>query len=260
MTDQLQVLIVEDEAILAMDLKSKLQKEGYSVVGIAASGAQAMTLFEQHRVDLLLCDINIKGDWDGIETARRILAQRPVPLIYLTAYADNATLERAGQTAPLAYMVKPVHIVQLRAAIEMAISNFARLVNPVGNGENLTTNTADANRKDPHRETILQGDDAIFVKNNYQFVKIKLSDILYFEAEDAHTMLVTTTKRYALRLPLSAVCERIDEPRLLRIHRSFVVNTDHIDAFADQEVRVQQDTLPIGRSYKEEFMKRFLFR
>jgi DNA-binding LytR/AlgR family response regulator len=258
MTSSLHILIVEDEAILALDLKRKLEKEGYRVVGIAASGTQALALFAEHPVDLLLCDINIKGDRDGIQTAQQILAQRPVPLIYLTAYSDKATLERAGQTMPLAYIVKPVNLVQLRVAIEMAISNFARLVNPLTTSKTTFVDSGETALKEQNREIFRQGDGAIFIKVNYQFVKIKLIDILYLEAEDAHTMLVTVARRYALRLALSVVLERINEPRFLRIHRSFVVNSDHIDAFTDQEVSIQQQQLPLGRSYKEEFMKRVL--
>ncbi|WP_020603461.1 response regulator [Spirosoma spitsbergense] len=257
MNHQLHILIVEDEAILALDLKAKLEKEGYRVVGVAASGKQALALFAEHPVDLLLCDIHIKGDWDGIETAQRILAQRPLPLIYLTAYSDKATLERAGQTTPLAYIVKPVHLAQLRVAIDMAMGNFARQMHPLP--ETAPNNSGEITQKEHTREIFLQGDDALFVKVNYQFVKIKLSDILYLEAEDAHTMLVTIARRYALRLALSMVVEQINEPRFVRIHRSFVVNIEHIDAFTDQEVSIQQQKLPLGRSYKEVFMKRFRF-
>lgn len=257
MTDSLQILIVEDEAILALDLKAKLEKEGYQVVGVAASGQQALALFAQNPVDLLLCDIHIKGDWDGIETAERILAQRPLPLIYLTAYSDKATLERAGKTTPLAYIVKPVHLAQLRVAIDMAMGNFARQMH--ARPETAQNTPGESSPKEHTHEIFRQGSDALFVKVNYQFVKIKLSDILYLEAEDAHTMLVTITRRYALRVALSTVLEQINEPGFMRVHRSFVVNTDQIDAFTDQEVSIQQQKLPLGRSYKEAFMKRFRF-
>src|SRR5437773_1483415 len=98
-----QLLIIEDEAVLALDLRATLQAEGYAVVGIAATGPRALELFTQHpEVAGVLCDIHLQGPWNGIETARRLLALRPVPLIYLTALADQPTLDEALTTGPAA--------------------------------------------------------------------------------------------------------------------------------------------------------------
>ncbi len=102
------ILIVEDEAVLSMDLCDTLEAEGYTVVGTASNGRRALELFQHNPVDLLLCDVHIKGEWDGIETATRLLALRLVPVIYLTALTDKQTLERALHTSPAAYLTKPV--------------------------------------------------------------------------------------------------------------------------------------------------------
>ncbi|GAB2795701.1 hypothetical protein GCM10027275_46140 [Rhabdobacter roseus] len=256
MTDQLHILIVEDEAILALDLKGKLQKEGYLVVGVASSGAKALELFEKHPVDLVLCDISIKGEWDGIETARRMQLVRSVPIIYLTALADQGTLNRALETAPAAYIIKPLNVAQLRIAIELAISNFAKLFTP----PDRPFLAPEEKEKDPGRETILQTDESIFIKHNYQFVKVILAQVLYFEADNNYTMLYTATKKYALRLPLSTVTEKIDYPKFLRIHRSYVINIQHVDSFSEHEVTIGAQQLPLGRTYKDDFLRQFLFR
>jgi CheY-like chemotaxis protein len=116
------VLVATGQAGLAPNLASVLASEGYAVLGPATSGPQALELLRQHRVDLLLCDVHLQGPWDGIETARRLAAERPVALIYLTAAADRATLSRALLTAPAAYLVKPVGVAGLRAAIEVALA------------------------------------------------------------------------------------------------------------------------------------------
>lgn len=273
MTDQLQILIVEDEAILAIDLKKQLQREGYAVVGIASTGRRAIELFAESRsagvpVDLVLCDIHLKGDIDGIETSHRLLTERAVPLIYLTAFSDLKTLDRAKKTAPAAYLVKPVNIAQLRIAIELAISNFARpIIRP------LSAPTADhpvaqpiaATERDLSRDTILQIDNAergpqVFIKSNGKFVRINLAEVLYLEAEDIYTTLVTAHKKYALRLSLAQVLERIEYARFVRMHRSYAVNLDRIEGFTEGEVSVGGRELPIGRSYRETFISRFTFR
>ncbi len=125
MPREINILLVEDEPILAMDLADRLEEEGYRVVGIASNGRKALELYQTNPVDLVLCDIVIKGDWDGIETVHHLLARRSVPIIYLTAMTDREMLERAKHTYPAAYLNKPFQLASLRNAIELAIHNAA---------------------------------------------------------------------------------------------------------------------------------------
>ncbi len=120
MTDA-NILIVEDEGILAMELKDKLEKLGYSVPATASTGAEAVEFATKHRPDLILMDIVLKGDMDGIETANKIRSNLKVPIIYLTAYADDETVKRAKITEPFGYLVKPYNDKELQIAIEMAL-------------------------------------------------------------------------------------------------------------------------------------------
>lgn len=115
------ILIVEDEAITAMDIKTRLSRMGYRVAGIAATGEQAIQLTEETHPDLILMDIKIKGPIDGIQTAELIHAQSNLPIIYLTAYADDATLQRAKLTGPSGYILKPFQERDLAISIEMAL-------------------------------------------------------------------------------------------------------------------------------------------
>src|SRR5476651_2367781 len=94
------VIVVEDERIVALHLKQQLVTLGYEVVGVAASGEQALRLVNDLRPDVVLMDIHIEGAIDGIETTERIPAELMVPVIYLTAYSDEVTLARARGTTP----------------------------------------------------------------------------------------------------------------------------------------------------------------
>ncbi|MBD2721636.1 LytR/AlgR family response regulator transcription factor [Hymenobacter armeniacus] len=249
----LQLLIIEDEAVLALDLRATLQAEGYGVVGIAASGPRALELFAQHPVDGVLCDIHLQGPWDGIETARRLLAVRPVPLIYLTALADQPTLDAALTTAPAAYLPKPVSAASLRAALALALHAIAR---PAAPAPPEPAASADALTRD----TILQLEGHVFIKDNNQFVRIPLADILLLEADNTYTTLVTPTRKYALRLTLGAVLERLHFAQLVRVHRSFAVNIQRVESFSDTEATVAGQAVPLGRQYREAFLKQFQFR
>lgn len=250
--ERIQILIVEDEAILAMELSDSLEAEGYCVVGLANNGRKALDLFQRQRVDLVLCDITIQGNWDGVETVRQLTNERPVPIIYLTALTDRATLERAKLTYPGAYLTKPYQLPALRTAIELAILNFIPRDRPAG------APLPAPNQLD--RETLLQIDDALFVKQNYQFIKITLADLLYIEADNMYTTLVTTGRKYVLRLPLTTLMERINMPALVRIHRSYAVNVHRVDAFSDAEVSVGLQQLPLSRNHKDAFLRQFQFR
>ena len=115
------VLIVEDEAIVAMGIKHKLEKMGHKVVAMVASGKEAIHAANEYTVDIILMDIVIKGDIDGIETANIIHAAEDIPIIYLTAYADKEMLKRAKITQPYGYIIKPFKSSELNANIEMAL-------------------------------------------------------------------------------------------------------------------------------------------
>ncbi len=115
------ILLVEDEAIIALDLRHRLEGLGYEVTGIAATGADALALARSRAPTMILMDINIQGPMDGIETGRRISSFLDVPIVFLTAYADSVTLDRAKQVRPYGYLLKPFEERELASTIEMAV-------------------------------------------------------------------------------------------------------------------------------------------
>ncbi|OGR84226.1 MAG: hypothetical protein A2901_06730 [Elusimicrobia bacterium RIFCSPLOWO2_01_FULL_54_10] len=115
------ILIVEDEQIVAEDLKRIVEKLGYIVVGKAANGKEALALAEQMHPQMVLMDIRLEGPMDGIETAEHIYTHFDIPVSYLTAYADRTTLERAKATMPFGYILKPFDERHLETTIELAL-------------------------------------------------------------------------------------------------------------------------------------------
>ena len=113
------ILIVEDENIVAKDLQKRLMNLGYDVVGIVSTGEEAVKKVVATSPDLVLMDVRLKGEMDGIEAASALHFQHGVAVVYLSAYADNDTLKRASKTEPFGYILKPFEERELHTTIEM---------------------------------------------------------------------------------------------------------------------------------------------
>ncbi len=114
------ILIAENERIIAIDIKNSLHRMGCEVLDIVSSGEEVMRKVKEEKPDLILMDITLDGSLDGIETAEIISSKYDIPVIYLTAYSDRETLQRAKITEPYGYLIKPFDSREIEIAIEMA--------------------------------------------------------------------------------------------------------------------------------------------
>ena len=114
----MRILIVEDEAIVAMGLRANLETLGHTVVAIASTGEAAEETAIRCDLDLILMDIRLGGDQDGIDVAKRIRTRLPTHIVFITAYADDAAVQRASELEPLGYLVKPVDFELLKEIID----------------------------------------------------------------------------------------------------------------------------------------------
>jgi DNA-binding NarL/FixJ family response regulator len=121
------ILIVENERIIANDIKQRLEDMGYDVIGISGTSEDTLKKTRETHPDLILMDIIITGDVDGIETAKQLKELYSIPFIYLTAYYDDQILKRASLTQPAGYVTKQFNNVGLHAAIEMALYKQKKL-------------------------------------------------------------------------------------------------------------------------------------
>ncbi|HUW68969.1 MAG TPA: ATP-binding protein [bacterium] len=118
------ILIVEDEAIVALDLRYRMEAFGYSICGIAATGDDAISLARSTHPDIVFMDIQLKGAMDGIEAAERIGVESGIPIVFVTAFTDEATLLRVKSAAPYGYIIKPYDEREIRIVLELAIAKF----------------------------------------------------------------------------------------------------------------------------------------
>jgi CheY-like chemotaxis protein len=159
MDNLIKILVVEDEMIIGAKISMQLTTLGYEVTGILPSGEEAILHVQENKPDIILLDINLKGKLDGIETAAQIQQQNNIPIIYLTANADEATFNRAKHTRPAAFISKPFKQLDLQRAIELTISRMAK------NENNSSSEDTNGNEQ-PY---ILS--DRIFVRHKHKMVK-----------------------------------------------------------------------------------------
>jgi two-component system response regulator LytT len=235
------ILIVEDEPFIAENLQEMLGIFGYENTEIANSANQAIKAIKTSRPELVLLDVKIKGDQDGIELGGIIHDQYKVPFVYITSYSDKETVNRAKHTQPLGFIVKPFTKDDVYAAIEVALFHKNRIA--VNSGINLfETNPT------------IYNNDSIFIKRKTLLEKVKYSDLIWIEADGNHITLHATGNRdFTVRKSLKEITDKLPKDRFLRVHKSFVVQVDAVTAIDTNHVHLGEMKIPIGRSYYNAF-------
>ncbi len=223
------ILIVEDEAIIAADLNMILSKRGYDC-DQTDNAIEAMSLLTKNDYQLFLLDIFISGDTDGVDLAGQIRKKSDNPLIFLTSYYDNQTLDRVKEVKPEAYIVKPFEERNLIANIELALYRHKK---PVATSPNL---------------------DKIFVKDQSELVALNPTDITYVEADDNYAKVVANAKTYVLSHPIKKVEENLGKLPFARVHKSFIVNLTKVTSIQEGYVFLGTEKIPMGRTYRQPFM------
>ena len=244
MDNLIKILVVEDEMIIGAKISMQLTTLGYEVTGILPRGEEAILHVQENKPDIILLDINLKGKLDGIETATQIQQQSNIPIIYLTANADETTFNKAKHTKPSAFISKPFKQLDLQRAIELTISRMAENENTPGIEE------ANGNGQ-PY---ILS--DRIFVRHKDKMVKIMLADILYMEADRNYSHIFTRDKQYVLSITLKTIEEKMSMQLFMRIHRSYLIKITHVDEVAESHVMIAQKAIPLGAGMREQLMQR----
>lgn len=241
------VLVVEDESIVSKDIQHSLKKLGYNVVGAASTGERAFELAASEKPDIILMDIMLKGNINGIETAERVKRELNIPIIYLTAYADEATLAKAKVTEPYGYIIKPFKEVDLHTSIEMALYKYSKEREVLKERDLFYSLIENKDSK-----------DFIFVKSKSRLVKIRTADIYYVEALKDYVVINTLESRYTIHSTMKDIVSKLSGDQFIRVHRSFIVRVDKIAAIEYPNLYLEKDKkiLPIGGSYRDELMNR----
>jgi DNA-binding LytR/AlgR family response regulator len=232
MNETINVLIVEDNSLIAESTKTLLQRNGMSAIGIFNNGEEAIEFVRNQRPDLVLMDITLAGAIDGISAAKIIGDETNVPIIYLTDHGDTKTLQRAKQTFPASYMTKPFNDLDLIRAIEIAFTNSNR------------------QGKSPSNKIV-------FLRTQTQkYIKLDTADVLYLKAERVYCSVVTVLGSHLIGNSLNHVHEQLSSPELVRVHRSFVVNLKKVTAIDGNMITVGEHEIQMSKDYREAVMDR----
>lgn len=230
MTQQLTIGIVEDEMVIAEEIREILLRLGYRVPEPCISYGMALEMLETEAPDLVICDIQLAGKKDGIHLAHKIRSDFDIPFIFLTSNADKATVDRAKAVNPPAYLIKPFNEEDLYSSIEIALAN--------------------------HQEagpTEAIGNRSIFLKNKGLHHRVQLSEISFLKSDSGYVEIyLADGRKFLVRSSLSDYMDTLNHPDLMRIHRSHAVNHRHVDAVNALKVVIKGEELSIGASYQSD--------
>lgn len=225
----MKILIVEDDLLVARNIKDKLEKLQYHVTGIADSYEQALSAIETENPDLALLDIELKGSLSGIDLAEKLTAIG-IPFIYLTSNQDFQTYTQAKNTQPLKNLAKPIDLLNLRNALW----------------------EIDLSKKVPV-EAIIH----LISDGNGNKLRINPNDILYIKADGSYSQIYFIKEgKFTLTMNLKTLLQKADWPNIVRVLRSFAVNIQHVKSIIGNQIKMADDEIiDIAPTYKEKFLR-----
>lgn len=218
MNNPFKILIVDDEVLIAEFLKDELIALGYQYIALAHNKKQAFIQIEEFEPQLILLDIRMKTDREGIEIAEEINAKYKTPFVFITAHSDKEIVKQALNTNPQGYITKPFKQIDVYAAIHLVESNYQKL-----------------------------NEKVLVFKDGYTEIKILADNILYAQSDDNYIHVFTENKKYTIRNSLEWFKENTPDELFHRSHRSYIVNVTKITKSTSKSVFIGEFEIPVSR-------------
>jgi DNA-binding LytR/AlgR family response regulator len=241
------ILVVEDEAIVAKDIATCLKKIGYNVSATLNKGEKVLDFLKEHKPDLILMDIMLSGKMTGIDTSAEVKKKYDIPVVFLTAYADEKTISKAKVTEPYGYVIKPFKEIDLRTSIEMALYKFKKEKEKLAGVDSSRFNSSSAISR-----------EFIYVKSNSRLVKVQNTNILFVEALKDYVIIHTRNEKYTIHSTMKDIDKKLPEDIFMRVHRSYILNLKKIKSIEGNIVLLEDSDkkVPIGGSYKDDLYEK----
>ncbi|QSB28055.1 LytTR family DNA-binding domain-containing protein [Flavobacterium sp. CLA17] len=213
--DNINVLIIEDTAAESNALVKVLTENNYTIVGIATNYNEALTLFYNNVIDIVVIDVFLDGKPDGITFAETItiVPNGLKPFVFLTSSKDRQIFERAKLTKPFSFLLKPFNELEILYALEMAVEKFY--------GQTNVFHSEDQNA--------VISNDSLFIKKNKALKKVRIEDIVYIEVEDRYCNIITDVEKFVILISLTKIIQLLDSTKFFQTHRNYIVNATKIE-------------------------------
>mgnify|MGYP000316878957 CR=1 FL=1 len=223
MNQEKSVFIVEDNALNRITLETILEDHSYNIVGSYANAEEAWEVLKNTNVDIVLIDINLAGDKDGIWLGDKIRKDNNTAFIYLTAYGDKETIHKVKKTNPNGYLMKPYNEPTLLTTIDIAISNFTN-----------------------HKEI----GASIYIKDSSIRVKLNLDDVNYIQSDGNYLHVFLDHKKHLVRAKLTDFLNQLPSDIFAQVHQRYAVNMSKVDLIGNGFVMVRKEEIPVSKRYK----------
>lgn len=221
--ENIRILIVDDEVLIAETLKDYLQKLGFKQIKMTHSKKETFELLRFWKPHVALLDIRMEDLYDGLEIGQQFKSDYKIPFMYVTAHSDMEMTQRILKSKPDGYITKPIRINELMINLGMVIQRFQEVQNEI----------------------------LIEFKNGYDIERIYLSELLYIKAEGNYVEIFLQNRKVVVRNTLEAILQEINNELIVRIHRSFAINSQKIKKRSNTEIDLGEVQLPISRSYSQ---------
>lgn len=221
------VLIVDDEVFISEQLNIILQGLDYEVTGMAYDTKSALDSLKLNPPDIAILDIKMHGENQGFKIADYIKKNMDIPFVFLTSFADESTVNKASELTPDGYLLKPFNERDIFSGLHMALNRYEKKA------------------------------QFIDIKIGHEVHKVRLNDILWIQSSDKYIEIHSTDRRYLKRESIESFIEFINLPDIIRVHRSYAVNITQVDSVKSSSIFIDNEEIPISKSYHEAFIKAF---
>jgi DNA-binding LytR/AlgR family response regulator len=198
------------------------------------TAAEALRSFKSEKPDLILMDVQLNDTIDGIHLAGILKSEYKIPVIFTTAFSDQATLERVKNISPIGYVIKPYTTANIRVTLELAFSAIEQ------------KKTMDIAEEGP----------TSFINSINGMIKIDPEEISYISAFDYYSNIFIANEKILAKMTLKEVMDQLNAPFLVRVHKSYAVNLNQIAKINNNEIYIGDMKIPIGRAFKEDLKKK----
>jgi len=247
------ILIVEDDLIVAEDLSYLLKDAGFNNLFVVNNVADAIEVLQKNSINFALLDVKLNEKETGVEIAQFINRNIHIPHLYITSYTDQATIDQLKRTHPAGYITKPFLKDALLANINIALYNY-----PIfkSNHSIAQTNSSSINYPEKNKDLFnCVVDNHLLIKDNYDFIRIPLMEILWIESARNYLVVKTVDNKHTIRYSLKRLHQQLPADKFIKCFKKYIININYIKKYSEGYIDIENFQIPVSRQAKNSVLK-----